>query len=201
MVVSKEYKWTFYHIPKNAGISLRKALEPYGRRRGDTYMHVGIRDCEPADGHFTFAFVRNPWERMYSAYTFWNRRRKEIPEIVGKFKSYDSLDMPFKEWLVEGKFWEDDYKMGEIPPFQRRSQSYYLTYDDVNLAVDYVGTVENLEDSLRAVTDRLGMEPCEIPRLNLNPVEDTYRQAYDEESVAFVAQHHSWEIAKFGYKF
>ncbi|MGH2952259.1 MAG: hypothetical protein ACRDKX_09460, partial [Solirubrobacterales bacterium] len=63
--VAPEYKYHFIHIPKNGGISVRKAL----KRRGDVsvsqpfhYRYVDIADNVGRGLQF-FCIVRNPWSR------------------------------------------------------------------------------------------------------------------------------------------
>lgn len=64
-------KCIFVHIPKTAGISISRSI--FGNLGGG---HTKIRDYElifsakDFNNYFKFTFVRNPWDRIFSAYRF-----------------------------------------------------------------------------------------------------------------------------------
>lgn len=66
-----ESKSIFVHIPKCAGVSINKSL--YGNLAGghttfDEYIIIFEPKC--IENYFKFTFVRNPWDRVVSAYFF-----------------------------------------------------------------------------------------------------------------------------------
>ena len=64
-------KSLFVHIPKTAGISVGVGL--YGRKTGDHRTIADYALCftqAEFQALFKFAFVRNPWDRLFSAYTY-----------------------------------------------------------------------------------------------------------------------------------
>ena len=64
-------KCIFFHIPKTAGISLVKALFgdlDWGHR--DVKYYRNVFNKKKFDSYFKFTFVRNPYDRLFSAYSF-----------------------------------------------------------------------------------------------------------------------------------
>ena len=80
--ISKKYPLVFFHLPKNAGKSVCRALQidkefhpPHLNQT--VLLGDDIRESyslEKWDGLVKFVIVRNPWDRMVSLYHF---RKKE----------------------------------------------------------------------------------------------------------------------------
>lgn len=68
------YRCIFVHIPKAAGISMSRAL--FGNFAGnhksvETYQRIFSK--KEFNSYFKFTFVRNPWDRLFSAYIYLKR--------------------------------------------------------------------------------------------------------------------------------
>jgi chondroitin 4-sulfotransferase 11 len=71
MGVSHKYRCVFVGIPKNASTSIAKCLsnKTDGVHDHDSYTDiVGRHDTELMEHYFSFAFVRNPFDRLVSTY-------------------------------------------------------------------------------------------------------------------------------------
>ena len=67
MYVCDEHKFIFFHIPKTGGSSITKSL----RNNFNVKLHHGYHNTpmEMNDlygGYRSFAFIRNPWDRLVS---------------------------------------------------------------------------------------------------------------------------------------
>jgi hypothetical protein len=121
------------------------------------------------DSYFKFCFERDPWDKLVSFY-WWRIRRMDDPP---DFETFVHTTPGLSAW----------------PQY---------TIDD-EIAVDFIGRYENLEDDLRQVLDRIGIDaPLELERLKggLRREEIDFSPALDE----WVSQHFAHEIAHFGYR-
>lgn len=144
-------------------------------------------DITAYSDYFKFSFVRNPWDRLVSCY---------VEKVLGQGR------------------WED--VVGETPSFERfvrtvadipdassdihwRSQYLNLVDRDDNLVVDFLGRVETIDDGVREVALRTGLE------FNLGHYRKSKRQPYtafySDDTRELVAKRYAVDIAMFGYSF
>lgn len=200
-VISHKHKFAFIHIPKNAGGSVRQALmrRADGFKPGGIYQHAPattVRDLNPTfwENAYTFAFVRNPWARMWSIYKF---------NLERKGKGHKDVGHSFDEFLMKKKRRHNWAKTFICPntPIQRRPQTDWFTDKEGKVIVDYIGRFENLRNELDDICSRLGVPTLKLVRTHKTSDRIHYTEAYSQEGIAFVAEHFKTDIEMFGYKF
>lgn len=190
MIISHKHRFIFYHIPKTGGTSLASVLrstDPALGMKKDGSMqantHPTFDECyrlyEPYMDYFKFAIVRNPWSRLFSWYTFNNRWRKN---------SISPAD--FRRFVHNAK----------TDIFASRTQFSYISHNG-ELAVDYIGEYENLEEAFSYVKNKLKLTDIELPHLNKSNFGKDYRKFYSPETESIVEEMFEIDIVKFGYFF
>lgn len=145
--------YIFIHINKCGGTSVKRVLN--GRTRYQKYKHEPIADIaqrmskQEFDNHFKFAFIRNPYDRIKSMYLYrkFNLRRVKLK------------DMGFKEWFY--KAFTTDFT---AVPLMNKPCWHYISIDD-ELAVDFIGKLENVKQDWDKVCAHLGIKAA-LPRVN-----------------------------------
>jgi hypothetical protein len=205
MLISRSRKLLFVHIQKTGGTSIAAALR---RAIPDVTEILCAHDHarwarehlgEDYDELFKFAFVRNPWERLVSWYTMITGVGKEhaATHQNGLWNYVFSQSATFEEFIVKCTETIDD-------GLGRRSFVYnqldYLTGDDGNLIVDFVGRYENLELDFQRLTASQGLGLVVLPRLNTSRHQH-YSDYYTPLTRDIVAERFARDIAAFGYSF
>ena len=161
MLISETF--IFIHIPKTAGTSISRAVSPYATNRK---LHKS-RDCEFAshitlkklqtrekiqiDNYFTFAFVRNPWERIQSLYYYvLQKNQTKKRDWHDKIPRY--TDMGFNKWVnKEMNPWIYNHTRwhNKRRPLQQ--------VDWILPCIDFVGRYETLQEDFNTVceTDKI----------------------------------------------
>ena len=183
----KRHRCVFIHVPKTGGTSILTALG-HGRARGAGAGRGGEagagrggrwpgpaartagRDHLPWFVYwtanpeyyaraFSFAFVRNPWDRAVSAYRYLWRggSGEEAAEDVRMIRSYESFSDFVVEGLAQGYFRSH---LLFLP------QAYFVLGAGGEPKVDFVGRFERLEEDWGSVAARLGLG-AELPRENM----------------------------------
>lgn len=184
----------FVHIPKTAGLSLCAAL--FGCKGGGhltARAYRAIFGAQDFDDYFKFTFVRNPWDRIVSAYTFLSqgganeRDRAWGQAVLSDFGSFDEFVL---RWLDERRLYEQIHL---VPQWE------FVVNGQGQPCLDFIGRFERLGDDFQYVLDQLGRS-CALPQSNASQ-RSPYRDYYSGASRRRVAQLYRRDIEQFGYSF
>jgi len=208
-MISHRHRCIFVHIPKTGGTSLENLIWPPSIPRSVDDLWLGFVDAyhnkvqtgglqhlfasqirtevgvRVFDSYFRFSFVRNPWDRAVSQYTYMERR-PDLREFLGMRQGAS-----MKEYLQ---------LIGRRLHVQWEKQVRFLQADSGELLVNFIGRFESFESSARSVIARLGIGLGEIPHENAG-VRGPYQTYYDEEAREMVAALYAEDIRAFGYAF
>ncbi len=213
MLISDEKKFIFIHVQKTAGISVETVLkqqEPNLKYWHGRHGHAvnGFKDLGQSgwNEYFSFAFVRNPWDRLVSWYSMIEAAKHKL-SIEER-----SSQTPFKSAL-----W--NYALGCSDSFEsflynctdiifdlgcKKSFAYnqldYLTNESGELVVDFIGRYESLQEDFSKVLPKLGLAQRTLPRLNQSQHKH-YSQWYTADTQHLIADRFSRDIEAFDYKF
>ena len=218
MLLSNEHKFFFMHIPKTGGTSIRNALnqliqapQPYTEKDMER-KHMSaflLRDkIYDWDNLWKFTFIRNPYDRMVSYYTFYRMPRK-VPYLHSTRKA--AIEMSFPEWVRWLKQ-KEFVRLGDHPPRKipmwRRPQVDFIYNNGIKL-VDHICRYETLQDDYNYIANtlKLNQDPSIWKHHKVlrhdnrsNRLED-FRLYYDDESRSIVKWWFMRDIKEFNYMF
>lgn len=189
----------FIHIPKTAGTAINEAL--YGRFMG----HVRASDVErwgsPALKALPrVAIVRNPWDRLVSAWRFVSRgggvggphagrvrhaERYRVPE----FESFDAF---VRQWLAARDVRRLDFVF--------QPQWRFVCDARGEIIVDHLGRFELLDATYAFLQERKpGLPP--LAESNRSGAAVDYRTFYSPELVELVGSIYAEDVQRFDYRF
>ena len=156
-------------------------------------------------GLFAFAFVRNPWDRLVSCYR--DKVRGEVdghthftsrPGVANCLARFDAFfaGMSFDEFILAVESIPDEEADEHF-----RSQHTFVTNENGQIAVDFVGRFERLADDFRLVEQRIGLPRIELPRLQKARDAVRYAKLYTPESQQIVAKRFRCDVEMFDYEF
>ena len=206
MIISDSHKFVFHHVPKTGGSSITAALAPYSRNYAGVvpeetdgwqfafhhphYMHHRVKNIVPRpsttyeatdipESYYSFAFVRNPFDAVVSAYNHNPTKYKHFDEYV-KVQIFSSIEF-----------------------VARNTQFVYLSDDAGNILVDFVGRYEKLAEDFYEVMGIIGIPLMILPKrkISQNKVYDNYREYYSSVSRGLVETKYKKDLELFGYEF
>lgn len=205
VIISDKYKYIFIHIPKTGGRSVSQALLTHGEGRflekfkndADTGEGVPSSFVKHAyaksvrnmlgtdiyDSMETFAFVRNPYERLWSLYRYqrqrkWQERARGMRAIYG---------LKFNDFVCAAC---------ENSP---RPMSDYITDKSGNLIIKSVLKFERLEKDFASWSSDVIGEAIILPVIGgtRGSVED---EPFAQRSVSRVQHAYAKDFELFGYE-
>jgi hypothetical protein len=206
MIVSALHKFIFVAIPKTGTHAVRQALRkhlgpqdieqvglfvqkqfPMPELARLQHGHLSLAQVQPYlrpdawSSCFKFAFVRNPFDRFISYCAFVTRD--------------------------DGEFERDPQRvMREIidhPPHQHvlfQPQHTFVTDAAGALLSDYVGRVEEMQQSYDEICARIGIPTATLEKVNASMRRD-YREYFNQELIDGVARLYARDLELFDYEF
>ena len=223
-MISETDNCLFVHIPKVAGQSveavfLARAGLDWGQRErfllkpntdpalgpprlahltASEYIELGYLSETEFASMFSFAFVRNPWDRLVSEYLY-----RKYPY---SFETFLLKHFPKAE--------DDDYTLGRDLYRHVIPQAKFLYNNEGELLVDFIGKFESLEEDFATVSEKITGERLTLPHKNKSGVSGLkkilgrskqkkvhYSQYYTSKTQALVAELYRDDIRLFNYKF
>ena len=200
MLISRRRRFVYAAFNKTASTSIEQALAPYGsrwarwrlrRRYARLKLPVVFKHARPVvlrdllgeetwRSSFTFAFVRNPFDRLVSVYNYHREAKPREHPLASQLE--------FPEWVLAGG-------SGSMS----RLMSEFVCDDDGNQVLDFVGRFEHLERDFAQVCARIGLS-ASLPRRNVSR-HDHYSTYYSEAARREVERRFQRDLDMFGYTF
>ncbi|MDR5886699.1 sulfotransferase family 2 domain-containing protein [Vreelandella janggokensis] len=192
----KCYGVLFLHIPKCAGVSVNKSL--YGSLgAGHITLHNAFIGLGPFDytNVFKFTVVRNPWDRLVSAYFFL------------KSGGFGQKDQDFFIENISGYYDFNDFVMNWVTKenvdvwnhFRPQSSFLSIVHNEVDL--DFICFFESLAEDFSYIYNAKRWESFNtLANINSSDHKD-YRQYYTDASKKIVEEVYEDDIRLFGYDF
>lgn len=216
MPISHKHKTIFVHIPKTAGGTIEKSLNIYGiDNQGSlkpsinilygmldsrSLQHLTIQEIKKIKElefqiYQKIAFVRNPFDRIISEY-FW------------RIENFGKKIIMFKDFLVEEviprkngipkviKNFYHNENIVELLDNHYVDQHKFITDNNGNIIVDFIGRFENLNDDFKKA---FGLDLINY-KVHSTKHND-YKEYYDSETKSLVKECYKKDLELFKYEF
>ena len=193
-----KHRCIFVQIPKVAGVSISNSL--FGRHTGN---HATVADYQIVfnknefSSFYKFAFVRNPWDRLVSAYIYLKsggmnpRDSKWADEYLSSLKNFNDFVL---NWLNRNNIYKGIHF---LPQYKFITSSNRLSPD-----VDFVGFFENIDNDYSYIRNLLQLGDEKLAFRNKTPGKlQDYRSYYNNKTIQIVSEVYKEDIELLGYDF
>lgn len=186
------HKCIFFHIPKAAGTSVCMSL--FGYQVGHlTFDKLYNSNPRKTLAYYKFAFVRNPWARLVSAYCF--LKDGGMNQTDKAWMEKNLVDYKDFNEFVTG--WVNEENINSYVHFI--PQYKFISDKNGIIRADFVGKTENFQKDVEVVLSAIGFK-AEFTNENKSK-HNIYTDYYDEQTKEIVAKVYEKDIELFGYSF
>ena len=187
-------KCVFIHIPKTAGSSIRNGIF-----KGDVNGPVFSTLPKDWEQYFSFTFVRNPYDRMVSAWKMfsdgmlnskWAYHNK--PPLVG-ISFFDFLQIAIDSSI-------DHDSRNNIESVLRHHTLPQVHPYHCFEYTKFIGKFENLENDFQVIADKIGLKSFNLVHFNRTN-RKSYKEYYTDETYNIVSKYYKEDLLKFDYSF
>jgi hypothetical protein len=188
----------FIHVPRSAGTSIASTL--FGRFIGHFTIRQFLAKSSPEVLELPrFTIVRNPWDRLVSAYEFARAGRGEDgPQrvmIARPWRYHKSEYADFGTFVREHVAKTNTRQLDGV----FRPQLCYILDDKGEMPFDFIGRFDQLEETEAWLAKTLG-RPVVLPRFNATRRAD-YRSYYTDETRELVGEIYAETVRRFSFEF
>ena len=204
MIICDKNKFIFIHIPKNSGTTMTKELqkvykntqllincEREGMNNGIDKMHLyydvidNFISKNVLESYFKFCIVRNPYNKIYSAWNFIKKRHGYIN--VNDFIKY-KLN---KEFIYGKELIPGDARVHYRPQFT-------FVYDNKNNKfADFIIRYENLNEDISKMNEKYGLN---IKLYDDGNSQKSYINILNKESISKINTLYKKDFELFNYE-
>ena len=176
---------------------------------------------------YRFTFIRNPYDRIVSAYNMLIKSSK-AKDFYKAFDKKDIIDIPFNDFLHKILEYRESYReLGlekekniHLRPWRKKREIRKNRYacevfwllahtesmvDSIEYFIpvselDFIGRFESLNDDYNSICRYLGTD-SKLPQLNVSKNRKKYIDYYDDESLELVTGMYRDDIETFNYSF
>lgn len=185
---NKDY--LFIHINKTGGSSISQALgeKEQTHLSADTIMNfIGHENFKEK---FSFAFVRNPYDRVVSQYHY---------RLQNNQTNLRTENISFEDWMMK-TYIEKDPRYFNYPLMFQPQLDWISDYEN-KLLIDFVGRFENIEEDFRHVCTEIGKENLSLPHHRKSKRKRNYKDYYSRETKKIITQVFEKDLDYFKYSF
>jgi hypothetical protein len=189
----------FIHVPKAAGSSLKTELygKPLGghRRIAEYVAYDGLR----TQSFFKCSFVRNPWDRLLSAYSYLKNRTATSHRDRKFAETYLDQTADVNDFVLA--LGNRQYRNSVMLYDLFRPQCHWICMPgETRHAMDFIGRFETMHDDLVIMREKLGLQqqPLVQTRKSLH---QPYQEVYIDRTRQIVGDIYAQDIELLGYSF
>lgn len=204
MIVNHEQKFMYISVPKVASTTLHRFLKDRIKNSLVEWDLIGLKSQNKQidfNNYYSFAFVRNPWDRLYSCWKDKCFIDDKYLENAPFFKKHKNISFEKFVDVVGSQVKENPWCDPHIRPMNVliEQNTGYLEINKIN----FIGKLESLESDVNDILNKLKIDQT-FSNLVLNKSKEhktTKSEAFTSSLVDRVSKIYEEDINSFNYSY
>lgn len=188
-------KMIYKHIPRTAGTSLKEILPDGTFILGHNYYDEGYKHLYhhriPFMKRFVFSFVRNPYDRVVSAFHYLNAGGNNPKDEIVRDIYLSQYNGDF-DYFVEYGFPKVLDQIHFMPQYS------WIFYNYINIC-NYVGKFETINEDIKELSKFIDFKSDSLPDINKSEHKH-YKDYYTVATKKIIYEYYRTDFELFGYE-
>ena len=195
-------KFLFIHIPKCAGISITNVIvyqndvDVIGHHA--KYAEIFSNQQRNRSDYIVFSFIRNPWDRLVSTFHYMMQGGRSEIDVVRRDKYLYRYHGSFEKFVLDIDRWidiveEESIYVDRYIPHFRPQYEFIVDSESNQLAVDFIGKVENIKTDLTRFANQHQLKLGKVEKSNRSKRRH-YSTYYSPTTRDLVAKHYERDV-------
>ena len=185
----------FIHIPKAAGMYVSKEIIQSPITHFTAMDYQLMFGSEVYQKLFKFTFVRNPWERIVSAFFFLKNGG-----ISSQDKMWSDIHLTkysdFEEFITDLPSTKYHTSWIHFIP-----QHKFITDPFGRIIIDYIGKTENIKEDIKYISSKIGIKTPDHKRKENPSNHEHYKNYYNKKTKLIIESIYKKDILLFDYEY
>ncbi len=188
MIIDKDKKFMFICVAKTASTSIRRRLGYYQDPPPEEYhmfLEDGLKKHPYAKDYFKFAFVRNPYDRLYSCFI-------NLKYDGHSWATHLKQKASFRDFVM-------DFEKSEYSKYIHLQPQFNYVKNGDKVGVDFLGRFETLNEDFAKIESMIGYTHQQLERTRASS-KGWEVKFYDYEMKKVVQRIYAEDFERFGYE-
>jgi hypothetical protein len=219
MLISNDYNFCIFNIPKTGTKSIRLAFDALTKQTGKTIIniiggattpvvpqHATLKDARKMfernnaqfDEYKKFLIIRNPWQRYYSLFNYTQKKYKEL-SLLGKRNSVQEAAL--QNWSKILERHKDRQEILRRVIIANKPQSDYIFDNDGSIpSLTTIGRFETIEQDINSFLSTINIPPLQLPHENKYEYDYSIEEEFNQELIDLIAAKEKLTIERFDFQ-
>ena len=193
--LNRDNGYVFIQVPRTASTAISRALGESDRRHKKAVWYERYNQ-QLFEHLYTFSIVRNPWDRIHSAFCFLKNGGANALDNEWATRNISNCST-FEQFVLNLE--QESFKERVLSWTHFTPQTRFISDSTGDVKIDYIGKFEHIDAAIQIINEKVHFKN-DIQALNKSH-KKSYKKVYTNEMIDVVNRVYKKDIEKLDYTF